>query len=611
MAEIRPLKAWRYNKQLSRNIEELTSPLFDVVSEKHRRSLYKHPYNSIHLSVPLKDIGAEGAARMLQEWKEKGILAQDKVPGIYVYYQYFSLPGSSKEYCRKGFICDIKAYDWDEKVILRHENTIPKAVNDRIELLDKTQLNVSATHGLYSDPGFQLEAYMDECIRKPLYETEDYQGVRDVMGIIQDPEIVQQFLTVIRDKQIILADGHHRYEGSLVYRKKRMEENPNHTGNEAYNFHLMYLTNMDSDHLRILPTHRLIQGLENFSPEEILKKLEKDFIIKEVENAFELNEIILGKIWAFGLLFKDSAFKIRLKPEIFQQMPWQFPDEVRRLDLTVMHYFVIERVLGIPGKEQRHSEHIEFDRSFTDCLTKVMMGESQMALITKDISMEEVKKVCFSGYTMPQKSTYFYPKVICGFLFNSIKEEENKRSIILASGSPRRQQLLRETGLDFMIRTKDTPEDFPMDMRPEKVAAFLAEKKALAFQEDLNDEIVITADTVVIVDGQILGKPVDAQEAEKMLQMLSGRKHEVITGVCILSKEKKIVFDDTTKVHFKKLKEQDILYYINTYHPFDKAGAYGIQEWIGLTGIEKIEGSYFTVMGLPVHKVYEHLQELL
>lgn len=609
MAEIKPLKAWRYNSSLSKNIEALTSPLFDVVSEKHRRALYKNELNSIHLSVPLKEKGAEGAARTLQEWKEKGILVQDKVPGIYVYYQYFSLAGSNREYCRKGFICDIKAYDWPDEVIMRHENTIPQAVNDRIDILDKTQLNVSPTHGLYSDPSLRLEKYMDECIQNPVYETEDYQGVRDVMGIIQDPEIVQEFLELIRDKQIILADGHHRYEGSLVYRKKMMEENPNHTGNEAYNFHMMYLTNMESDDLRILPTHRLIQGLKHFSPEEMMKKLEKDFIIKPVENAFELNEIILGKTWAFGLLFKNQAYKIRLKPEVFEEMSWKFPEEVRRLDLTVMHYFVFEKVLGIPGKEQRKSEHITFDRSFTDCLTKVMMGEAQMALITKDISMEEVKKVCFSGYTMPQKSTYFYPKVICGFLFNSIKEAENKRPLILASGSPRRQQLLRETGLDFVIKTKDTPENFPLDMAAKDVAKYLAEKKAMAFEDEINDEIVITADTVVIVDDQILGKPVDRKEAKTMLEMLSGRTHQVISGVCMMGKNKKLTFDDVTKVHFRKLKENEINYYINTYQPFDKAGAYGIQEWIGMIGIEKIEGSYFTVMGLPVHKLYEQLQD--
>ncbi|GAB3814387.1 hypothetical protein GCM10028895_07450 [Pontibacter rugosus] len=138
--------------------------------------MYHHPYSSIHLSVPRGQQPAINAANMLQEWKEQGLLLQDQLPGIYVYYQYFRLPNSDKDYVRKGFICNIKAYDWHENILLRHENTIPSAVNDRIELLEHTALNSSPTHGLYTDTSFILEPYMDESIRTPIYETEDYQG---------------------------------------------------------------------------------------------------------------------------------------------------------------------------------------------------------------------------------------------------------------------------------------------------------------------------------------------------------------------------------------------------------------------------------------------------
>jgi uncharacterized protein (DUF1015 family) len=424
MAEIRPLRAWRYNRELSDNIEKLTSPLFDVVSKKQRESLYKNPYNSIHISVPIGDNPHENACNILNAWKKEGIIKQDVIPGIYVYYQYFSLPGSDKEYCRKGFICNIKAYDWDEKIMLRHESTIPGAVNDRIELLQKTQLNVSPTHGLYADEMFELEKYMDESMLSPLYESEDYQGVRDVLSIIQDASIIKKFVEKLHDKQVILADGHHRYESSLVYRKQCMAANPEHTGNEAYNYHLMYLTNTEAGDLRILPTHRLIKGIEGFDQEELLQKLEQYFIIKELESPYDINEIILGKKWAFGLLLKDSTYKIRLKPEAITLIDWKFPDIVKQLDLTVLHYFVIKKVLGIPGSKQRSSEKISFERKFAECVALVMKEEVQMALITNDISMSDVKKVCQSGYTMPQKSTYFYPKVICGFLFSSIIQHE-------------------------------------------------------------------------------------------------------------------------------------------------------------------------------------------
>lgn len=424
MAEIKPLRAWRYNNELGRSMDELTSPLFDVVSEKQRQALYRNPFNSIHLSVPLGDKPADEAQKTLEYWKNKGIILQDKLPAIYVYYQYFNLAGHQKEYCRKGFICNIRAYDWAENVILRHENTIPQSVNDRIELLVKTELNVSPTHGLYADPDFELEKLMDEAILNPIYESEDYQGVRDVLAMIHDAKAIQKFIDKIAPQQIILADGHHRYEGSMVHKQQCAERNPNHTGKEGYNFHMMYLTNAESDDLRILPTHRLLSNLKNFSREEVIRSLSQYFNIKVVENTFDIPEIISGKPWAFGLIMKDQAFKIRLKPEVFEGMEWKFPMVVKRLDLTVMHYFIMEKTLGILGKDQRKSECIRFERNFSECLDKVEKEEAQMALITNEISMDEVKKVCLSGYTMPQKSTYFYPKAICGFLFSSINENE-------------------------------------------------------------------------------------------------------------------------------------------------------------------------------------------
>ncbi len=181
--------------------------------------------------------------------------------------------------------------------------------------------------------------------------------------------------------------------------------------------------------------------------------------------------------------------------------------------------------------------------------------------------------------------------------------------LILASKSPRRQQLLKEAGFDFVVKTLDTDESYPETLEVNAVASFLAKKKAEAFIPTLeDDEAVITADTVVILEDKILGKPKNHIEAKAMLKALSGQQHCVITGVCIASKSKTMVFDDTTLVHFRSLSEKEIDYYIEKYQPFDKAGAYGIQEWIGMIGIQKIEGSYFTVMGLPTHLVYEELE---
>ena len=424
MADIRAFAGWRYNSELVQQIDQLTSPLFDVVSDKQRAALYNREFNSIHLSVPGEEHPATAAQERLETWKNKGVLIQDKLPAIYVYFQYFSLPGSSKEYCRKGFICNIRVHDYDEKVILRHESTMPFSVKDRLDLIDKTKLNVSPTHGLYTDPNKEIEAYLDDSMLMPLYESEDYQGVRDVFSVIQDVRIIQRIREIIEPKQIILADGHHRYGGSLAYMKEQKTQNPNHTGEEAYNFHMMFLTNTESDDLRILPTHRVVKDLTDFSEEWLLEQLEEDFIIKPVENAPDVNEIILGKQWAFGLLVGDNAYIIRLKPENIDKITWNFPKEIKELDLTVMHYFLFEKILEIPGSKQVNARNITFQRNFTTCLKEVVTGEAQFAVITKDISIETVKEVCYSGYTMPQKSTYFYPKVISGFVFSSIDENE-------------------------------------------------------------------------------------------------------------------------------------------------------------------------------------------
>ena len=181
--------------------------------------------------------------------------------------------------------------------------------------------------------------------------------------------------------------------------------------------------------------------------------------------------------------------------------------------------------------------------------------------------------------------------------------------LILASQSPRRQQLLSDLGLKFSVQSMDIAEDFPPGLGMTEVPVYLAELKANAFQPQLKDnQLVITADTIVWLDGEVMNKPVDYADGFRMLRNLSGKKHQVITGVCLLTKVKKVSFYALTDVWFKELSDEEIAHYLNVYKPYDKAGAYGIQEWIGYIGIHRIEGSFFNVMGLPVQSVYEHLK---
>jgi len=183
-------------------------------------------------------------------------------------------------------------------------------------------------------------------------------------------------------------------------------------------------------------------------------------------------------------------------------------------------------------------------------------------------------------------------------------------NFILASKSPRRQQLLKSLDINFTVQTREVDESYPDHLSKEEVPVYLAELKAKAFQHEIKEnDLLITADTVVCLDNQILGKPSDYKDAFSMLKALSGREHEVITGVCLSSVRKSESFYASTKVEFKELNDDEIDYYIRNYKPYDKAGAYGIQEWIGTIGIKHIEGSFYNVMGLPIQKLYETIKK--
>ncbi|CCG53400.1 Septum formation protein Maf [Flavobacterium indicum GPTSA100-9 = DSM 17447] len=192
-----------------------------------------------------------------------------------------------------------------------------------------------------------------------------------------------------------------------------------------------------------------------------------------------------------------------------------------------------------------------------------------------------------------------------------LKEKFRNKNIILASGSPRRQHFLRELNVDFEIRLKDIEEIYPDHLKAEEITNYLAELKANAFQDELIDnDVLITSDTVVWLNGKALGKPKDAVDAFNMIKEMSGKTHEVITSVCIKTVNLTTTFFEKTLVAFKELNDSEITYYIDLYKPFDKAGSYGIQEWIGLVAIEKIEGSYTNVVGLPTHRLYDELMKL-
>lgn len=417
MAEIYPLHGWRYNTARFKTLNELCAPLFDVITPAQRKQLYEiSPYNAIHISVPRTT--PQALQNTIKQWKQDKIILRDILPSIYVYYQYFSLQG--KIYVRKGFIANLRLNE-NNNIVLPHENTLKNSVKERTEVLSCTQMNVSPTHGLYSDPKNTLEPLLDKYIQYPVYRYVDYQGVEDRMAVIQDAQDITFIMQHLKDKRIYLADGHHRYESSLNYYQQQKKKNPHHTGTEGYNYHLMYFTVLESEGLKILPTHRL---LKNINVQELLQKIKPYFEVQECEENGLLSPKIKNRPYTMGMVTQHKNYVLSLKTDIQNFLPPSIHRSVQSLDYTLLHYGIFQNLLGKSIEDQRTWDDLSFLRDEKVVQNNVKQGKADIAFIMNPVSAEQMKQVCESGQIMPMKSTYFYPKVICGFVFGSIEEQD-------------------------------------------------------------------------------------------------------------------------------------------------------------------------------------------
>ena len=421
MAEIKPLRAWRYNRELSAQLATLVAPLFDVVTAAQRDHLYASPLNSIHLSVPRDGQDPSG---LLNDWRSSGILVQDDLPAIFPYAQQYTHPVTGNSARRTGFICNVRTRDWNDRVILHHENTIPNAVNDRAGLLEATGLHTSPTHGLYDDPNKVLEPHLEAALRSPLHSITDDQGIRHDLGVIHDHRLIRTFISHLAGKPVILADGHHRYEASIRYSAKHGTLHQPDAPARPEDMHLMCLTNTSGNDLTILPTHRLVSGIPGFDPAHLLNLLEADFMVTRTGPA--LPTPLPGQAGSFGIITMAGNAIITLRHGHAASNPWPFPKAILDLDLTILHYFIIEKLLGIPGSKQRAAIELNFERDAVVCQSQVSTGKAQAALLTNPVSIESILSVCTSGHTLPQKSTYFYPKMMSGLIFSSVLPQDHR-----------------------------------------------------------------------------------------------------------------------------------------------------------------------------------------
>lgn len=405
MAIIKPINGWRYNMHKMPGIDHLISPLDGQYQKKDLDKYYNIPYNSIHLNKP---VSTEQSAQLLESWKKQKVLVQDMVPGIYTYYQY--IPDGSVV---KGFICNMHNHA-GENVVAKHEQTFSNAVDQLFHALKATAFNAGPIHGLYTDPQFKLEKWLDESIREPVYESTDHQGIKNKISIIHDKNVIHHFIECLADKNIMIADGHHRYESAIRYNEWCRKNNPAHNGNEGYNYHFIFLSNTEQKTQRILPYHRLIKA-GNPGREQLTKAFSQYFQLKEEHCDIHQLKPETGQY--FTLITRDTCYSLIPRKDILHV-------NASLSDHIIAYFLLHETLKTLLGKEYNYHGQITYTESKEACINFAKQEQNAYSVLLNPLSMEEFKKISHAGILLPQKTTYFYPKVTGGYLFNSIKHED-------------------------------------------------------------------------------------------------------------------------------------------------------------------------------------------
>lgn len=416
MAEIRPIRALRYTDRagmLSANV----CPPYDIISDEEREELIKgSPYNLVRLEKPEGDDKYANAAALLEEWLAAGVLARDEKECIYVYGEDFEVKG--QRYSLKGIICLCKLYPFSEGVVLPHENTLSGAKADRFELMKATLCNFSSIYGLYVDEENAVTSIVKRVAAgAPEHCFTDDEGVTHSLWLMDDVADIAAVVIAMAKKQIFIADGHHRYETALKFRDYLAERGECPVSRD---YVLMTLVDMDNDGLVIFPTHRLIHGM-SVDKSALLKKLENDFEIREYDDVNNVEAVLSGfkHRKAYALYTGGAGFTLL----VFKgALPQTEDGGLSALDVSVLHDRVLEDCLGIDKENMAAQRNLRYTRDINEAVESVRNGESTAAFILNPTKVGEIKSVSLSGGRMPQKSTYFYPKLKTGLVMNTIKE---------------------------------------------------------------------------------------------------------------------------------------------------------------------------------------------
>jgi len=445
MAKIVPFRGLRYNLSKIPTSASVTAPPYDVISPSLQEELYRRsPYNVVRLILGLAEPGATEtsnrytrAAAELQRWQQEEVLVRDSEPAIYLYDQTYSVD-DGKTLVRRGFIALTRLEDFATGVVKPHEKTLAAPKLDRLNLLLACRTNLSPVFSLYADPCCVLEALTRrERERLPEVETVDDDGVEHRLWRITDAAIIRRAQELLANKPLFLADGHHRYEAAVAFRNRMRELHPNYTGKETFNYLLMYFANMEDQGVFIQPTHRLVGNLPDFRIESFLRALDpwcsvdtEQFDPVSSDGRREVRQKLhqRGSVRRTLALFAGDALihylSLRDEKTMDRFFDGKTPKALRTLDVSILHQLILERLLGIGSEAQEQQLHLKYVRNYDEPFDRVLSGEFQAAFLMNATRLSEVRDVANAGEKMPQKSTYFYPKLLSGLVFSPIIEGE-------------------------------------------------------------------------------------------------------------------------------------------------------------------------------------------
>ncbi|MBE3602188.1 DUF1015 domain-containing protein [bacterium] len=425
---IAPFRALTFDVSRAGRLETLIAPPYDLIDKACQDELYaRSPYNVVRLELNRAEDRYADAAATMADWRARGILRLAPRPALYHYTQTFELDG--RRLTRTAVFARIRLDEFGAGTILPHERTFPKAKEDRLRLLVATRANLSPIFGLYPAGDAALAEVLSEIARRdPEISANDDLGVRNEVRAIDDAGAISVIQRALADARILIADGHHRYETALEYRRRRRAAEPDAAGAHAFDYVMIALVRFDDPGLVILPTHRVARRLDSAAAAAFDERARAIFAIEQVANAETLRAAMAkAERGALGVALRNGGFRlIRLRDRaaLNAALP-DSPPAVRELDVSILHALVFDRIFGLKPDAIRAGGNLEYTIDARGALAAVDSGAADGAFLMAPPTVADVEKVCASGATMPEKSTYFHPKLATGLLINPLEDGDS------------------------------------------------------------------------------------------------------------------------------------------------------------------------------------------